>query len=424
MANNEPNRFPLWLRGLLWTMLVLGVAYFGVYGYSWMKLQSAKDALKAEGCPLTPEDIASPSLPASENAAWIVRDAHLQFVEADRVRGYSGSNLFSPSESATPPHIPFSRRPEVGILLNRLKSIEGLAYDLRSLADNGVKPVEFQGTMHQLSLILRGLSYEFEREGEVQQGWDAFRITLELSNSWREQSDIMYLDRVGTAAFPSTVARMTSVSLPEPGVEVAIYTAFQKLEQLDYLLNAYDRERVDFINIYINRDMPKDVRSLFTSGLGYWFPPVRNLDLAAYIQASLQIRSQISKWPYQVDSDVAVQDLDFPKSYILCNGAISDAGVQHWPISCREITSAKLARATLALARYRKDMGAFPADLSELEQEDLFDPYSGESLVYRRKGEGFLLYSIGPDKKDDGGAGDDIGLDTTVSHDMNDFGWE
>lgn len=67
----------------------------------------------------------------------------------------------------------------------------------------------------------------------------------------------------------------------------------------------------------------------------------------------------------------------------------------------------RLASVALRLKAYRLTHGAYPNSLAELERATRgagpFDPFSGKSLLYRRRGQGFLLYSVGPDLKDDGG---------------------
>ena len=61
----------------------------------------------------------------------------------------------------------------------------------------------------------------------------------------------------------------------------------------------------------------------------------------------------------------------------------------------------------LALQAYRARFGTYPRNLAELREKLGWklpkDPFSGNDLVYKRNGDGFLLYSIGPDLKDDGG---------------------
>ena len=63
------------------------------------------------------------------------------------------------------------------------------------------------------------------------------------------------------------------------------------------------------------------------------------------------------------------------------------------------------------LAAYRQDHGRYPERLAELAPKYLInvpgDLFSGKSLIYRREGEGYLLYSVGRDGIDDEGRGHD-----------------
>jgi hypothetical protein len=63
-----------------------------------------------------------------------------------------------------------------------------------------------------------------------------------------------------------------------------------------------------------------------------------------------------------------------------------------------------------ALAGYRADhMGKYPPTLAELAPAyiDVLpkDPFTDGDLHYKSDGEGYLLYSVGPNGKDDGGLG-------------------
>jgi hypothetical protein len=63
---------------------------------------------------------------------------------------------------------------------------------------------------------------------------------------------------------------------------------------------------------------------------------------------------------------------------------------------------------TVGAKRYRLEKGNHPADLETLAREGYIakppmDPYSDAPLVYRVTGDGFTLYSVGPNFVDDGG---------------------
>lgn len=65
------------------------------------------------------------------------------------------------------------------------------------------------------------------------------------------------------------------------------------------------------------------------------------------------------------------------------------------------------SRILLALQVHKSRHGEYPASLSDLKQLgwklDLEDPFSGKDFIYRRAGNGFVLYSIGQNLKDEGG---------------------
>jgi hypothetical protein len=72
------------------------------------------------------------------------------------------------------------------------------------------------------------------------------------------------------------------------------------------------------------------------------------------------------------------------------------------------VASLRLVITELALRLHERENGKLPAALAELVPAKLpavpVDPFSQEPLVYRPMTNSFLLYSLGPDGKDDGGA--------------------
>lgn len=72
----------------------------------------------------------------------------------------------------------------------------------------------------------------------------------------------------------------------------------------------------------------------------------------------------------------------------------------------------ELEKLSLALACFHARQGRWPEKLQELSPElvkDIpADIFTGKALVYRPEKNGYLLYSLGPNQKDDAGAGDDI----------------
>jgi hypothetical protein len=73
----------------------------------------------------------------------------------------------------------------------------------------------------------------------------------------------------------------------------------------------------------------------------------------------------------------------------------------------RDITYQNMVPVVFALAAYRADRGAYPAELAALVPQYLpaipEDLFSGGPFRYKREGAGYVLYSVGPNGKDDGG---------------------
>ena len=61
----------------------------------------------------------------------------------------------------------------------------------------------------------------------------------------------------------------------------------------------------------------------------------------------------------------------------------------------------------LAVERYRRATNRWPKALTDLVPAYLakvpIDPFDGAPLRYRRLGDGLVIYSVGPDGKDNGG---------------------
>jgi hypothetical protein len=68
-----------------------------------------------------------------------------------------------------------------------------------------------------------------------------------------------------------------------------------------------------------------------------------------------------------------------------------------------------VARVGIACEIYRIQKGKFPEGLDQLAPDILkeipVDPFTGKSLIYKKTERGFIIYSVGPNEKDDGGRG-------------------
>jgi hypothetical protein len=67
----------------------------------------------------------------------------------------------------------------------------------------------------------------------------------------------------------------------------------------------------------------------------------------------------------------------------------------------------RLALTALAIENFAYANGCFPEKLDELVPKFLLespsDPFTGLELKYHRSAKGYVVYSVGPDRQDDGG---------------------
>jgi hypothetical protein len=79
------------------------------------------------------------------------------------------------------------------------------------------------------------------------------------------------------------------------------------------------------------------------------------------------------------------------------------------------------AKLAVGLRLYRLRHGHYPASLSELVPDFLdklpADPFTGKDFIYRAQGAGFIVYSAGVNRTDEGGAGDQ-------NTDVGDIAWK
>jgi hypothetical protein len=73
-------------------------------------------------------------------------------------------------------------------------------------------------------------------------------------------------------------------------------------------------------------------------------------------------------------------------------------------IHCEMIAQLRIVQAGLALLQYKQANNALPSTLEELKLPNINDPFSDKTLLYKTEGQGFVLYSVGPDQVNNGGS--------------------
>lgn len=90
----------------------------------------------------------------------------------------------------------------------------------------------------------------------------------------------------------------------------------------------------------------------------------------------------------------------------------------------RAVADLELLRTGLALRLIRSATGSYPASLDALGPTRVRDIFTGRDFIYRREGNGFRLYSVGINLRDDGRVGHELHPAGVAGSGTDDILWE
>ena len=149
----------------------------------------------------------------------------------------------------------------------------------------------------------------------------------------------------------------------------------------------------------------------------------------AYFKARMDEAVTASRLPYPESVDAfaawraAVEGLP-SETHLLSDLLLEGTAGAHEKAATSSAARRRVTRVVLAVERYRLAHGnALPKALKDLVPEFLdtvpTDPFDGKALRYARATpRGFTVYSIGPDRKDDGGKPKSSGAEAGARFDL------
>lgn len=366
-------------------------------------------AIQERGDPLTMADLTGPEIPDSESAALI----YIQVIDrlsADDFGGLIGD---------------FTKRTDDPQAFDELRRAVGRHRDVMPLIKQALAMpgYVFQDEFRRLRIrrvaqFLRAQALVDAREGRVDEAIGCVETILKIAGVKSGHGLIPFIDyqsSIGVAC--------RSVQ------EIAQYSdlTFWQAQRLQDSVAALD-PKADFI-----RALKEDkafflaTSSMQMSDWARWAaeegcptPPQRLLDPVSLVWLKvIVIGDQVA---YVRLTDKLIGSLDMPYSAFQSQGFESAPDVPFYAILTRMSgpvkagsfrgycrTKAELAagRVYLAVLAYENKYGSLPADLGELEDRlgwDMpTDPFNGEPLIYARADDGFKVYSVGTNLKDNGG---------------------
>ena len=430
------RRFLIWLfswrsirfalKGLAIIVIALAGVYVGCLCVTSIWLHQAYVALEKDGRPMKVEDIIPPKVPDSENGALLIQAAVAE-LEAKKQGDRSLYERLCFSECVPKPSNPnmVSQEQE----FKKLLAMDVVAQALRKVEDGADKPkcqfpldysklspddlgkfMEWQFcAVRSLNRILCTRARIQAQDGNTRAAWQGIICSLRLADGLR--SEPVFLSQLlRTEALARTRTAATEVSEVAPPED-------EQFESLDRLLNSFEDTRPWIIACDGERLLHGEWGFSSAGHWGeywkepwfetplplvawVWLKPIRVADHAAYLRIA-RLAARDSDHPFAQNKIAELTLLRERIWHVLtyCHGGELAETMRE----CAMIAHARVFRAGLALMRYRKAHGAFPDRLDQIEPAVRLDPFTGGPLRYRKEGAGFLVYSVGPNLRDDGG---------------------
>lgn len=380
--------------------------------------------LKGQGTPLTVKELIPPC-PESENGAmlWKAAEELYAFEGEDSklitkvYQAFVRNEVISPEEwSALTRVIEKNRRmldliPEVAAKPRFQYGDRELSFSERRMPD-AIKVLR--------SMRLLGFeAFMTAEKGDIRASLDRLRAGLRFAPKIAEESSLIsYL--VALASEKQCLLFLNkSLSGREAGEEILVPLLNdlneRQIERWKALLKTSTRgERILFMEIGLLTDAQSWATSSWLKGeaqkLYYWLirPLIKrdvnqNLPIYAGLEANAALPYFRTRDYWKIHRD---RMRDLPWYAVAAKLAIPDMEATFMKTATFDAL-VRTARAGLACRIYKGRTGQYPESLEALVPDLLnevpVDPFTGKPLVYRRDGEGFIVYSLGSNEKDDGG---------------------
>jgi hypothetical protein len=415
---------------------VVGVLVM-VYGIalvrSSLKLRAAYAALEKEGRPMVAADLVPPLVPDDQNAASfylyaadvlkqqaVTRKKTLLDHAADLAFSFMG-DAFEPE-----------RRAELEALMTQehvSSALAALEQGLQCPAcrfdhdyDNGLHADGFESRDLRLLARLWGARACLEAEaGRTPQAWNMVRTQFRCADALSDMPAVGgHFSRLGIIGdLCHIVRKLYEIAPPSEEDYREIEALLADHVDLAPLVYAVDAERVlrgEWLFTRPQGQLYEALRRDDQSLLGHGGPEVFArlvfrviafrprfvADHAAYLQM-MRNGVQLIEGPYAPPGSDVEEEFRGLAHRSLLTSQLAPGIVFGKKVHCGVVAKVHVTRAGLALLQYRKTHGMFPPSLDALGLENLIDPFIEAPLHYRTEAEGFVIYSVGEDQKDNGG---------------------
>ncbi len=407
----------MWL-GLILLALILLVG--GAFGISKAIFGNRFDAeiaaIKAKGEPTTPAELAGRPIPDAENAALVYQQA-IDELERPGVmphfRRLDGLNMSSiaPNNAAKWREVQTELSELHGVLAltRRAAAMPRCRFQLDWSNDMDATAAKFMSRMRSLARIEYKDALVKAHDGSISEAVDDIVALFGMVKSM--QYSPMMRPQLTRALLLSTATKALEGSLQYGGItEEQALRLFRVAGSIDIAEGfrwAWRGERVHAMRTYGPESFPKMATSAGTGSV----PRPLAVGMASLYSHTLLCRD-LAVYLRILNPQVDGVRLSFRQAKL--RGLFDPPDTVFFGVAAiigpaRYSTEENLARTRvfLALQAHKARFGGYPASIAELKSKLGWklpvDPFNEKDFIYKKQAKGFMLYSVGPDMKDDGG---------------------
>jgi len=411
-------------RRTLAVLLLLAIAaHIATNIWASVLLNRELAAVRSQGAPLTMSELALPPVPDERNAAPLYRRAY-KHMKRPQVSGVWGERsqpsrkLLQEDQEAIALTRQAAMLPECRFNTDWDKGVFALfphLAELRNLAQLMATQAVQESRDGQLELALRDIQVIFRMSGHGAEEQILIGVLVSRaieSIGYQALGAVLQTNQINPRQ-----ARQIAQQLPQRDWPAAIAKSLRGERAMG--IWSYDALRSNRLNLgemfnfFGDGGQPGPLARLTNRPLMLLWSPLLKLDEVYYLRIMSRhinaLPAKIAKAPSRLvpDPDREIEQLPI---YVVMTRSVMPVYSRVWVTAKEAEVERGLAQAALAIIAYRSATGEYPLHLSEaatLWGSTLPpDPYSGRPFGYRGDKDSFLLYSVGEDKKDDGGKWD------------------
>jgi hypothetical protein len=400
-------------------LVVLSLLYAIAVGVSAAKLNRVYADLRKDGRPMRQADVLPPIVPDEDNAALLYESAGLLLKAQPAPEGNLLEYLGRLSDKFIKDTLDPDKLVELQQLIDQNIVTQRPSYWFnRDYKDGIYTLLPNLPNIRELSRILSAKARIEARAGNPDNAWKMVHTQLKLADTMQNEPIIVFqLVRIAIIRMACrTIQELCAIAPPNDQQYSNVQEILTGLDDTAPMVRAIDGERLllgewafnlpknELYKISHDNEYQEDIPGIIYRliVLRIKFKPLLLADRAAYMRFMHKC-IQLIEEPYSLDREDIVE-MEIERTPNMMTKIIAPAIFRVKDIYCQMLAELRITRTGLALLQYKQSRDALPENLEALNLENTEDPFSDGPLIYKPQGQDFILYSVGPDEKDNDGS--------------------